>query len=93
MANGEMEIRYGLGHQGAHPYHSKAADHQVTPNDTARPNGGALPHESAGRVRSSGSADRSRCKSSVVARSSQSFVKIVPACTLTPSSIVTDIQM
>ena len=69
MADDEMEIRHRPGYQGAHPYHSKTANHQVTPNDTARTDGGALPHERRTGALAR-SASRSCCKSGVVARRS-----------------------
>ena len=47
---------------------------------------------SVGSVRSSGSEGRNVERSGVVARGYRSFVKIVPAPTITPSSIVTPVQ-
>ena len=48
---------------------------------------------SVGSVCSSGSDDRNCFKSGVVARGKRSLVKIVPAEIMTPSSIVTALQM
>src|SRR2546430_7198013 len=50
-------------------------------------------HTRVGSVSSSGSEGRSFLKSGVVARGKRSLVNTVPALTMTPSSIVTALQM
>src|SRR5579884_1160052 len=92
MPKSQMEVRNALGDQRPHTHHGKTSDDEVIAD--RRPAPMVAPSRTrVGSVCSSGAEERSRFRSLVVARGNRSFVKIVPALIITPSSIVTAAQM